>query len=88
MDRELLQRHLRYGERFVAVGRQHVARQCKLVAELESAGRDATTARALVEAYRVMLERHESICARIREELADSAVGPYGDAEDNERLLH
>jgi hypothetical protein len=74
MDRETLQRCRRHGEGFIALGRQHVAEQRRTVGDLNRAGLDASTARALLAAYQEMLEMHEAICARITEQLADLAV--------------
>jgi hypothetical protein len=40
MDRAMLQEHLEAAERHIAQGREHIARQCELIDELEEAKAD------------------------------------------------
>jgi hypothetical protein len=51
MDRDTLKRHLTKVDKQVAIVTQNVARQRKLVAELERDGYDATQAKKMLEQF-------------------------------------
>lgn len=89
MDQVMLQRNLRQGERYVALGRRHVAEQRRIITNLKRAGRDAHIAGDLLKAFQQMLNMHEAICTQIREELADRGkVVLRADAAHYARRLH
>lgn len=67
----MITRHLRQAEKHVALGRQHVAEQMTIVADLESTGADTIEARRLLANFQEILETHESDRDRIERELLD-----------------
>jgi hypothetical protein len=58
MSRETLARHLAQAEVRVAVGQKHLGRQKEIIAELDQAGHDAGTARALLVVFEATLVLH------------------------------
>jgi hypothetical protein len=61
MDRKMLQEHLEAAERHVAQGREHIAHQCELIAELERDGHHQAAAKAasMLETYMELQGLHE-----------------------------
>ncbi|MHC2465553.1 hypothetical protein [Bradyrhizobium embrapense] len=70
MDRVILEQHLALAERHAAQGRQHVARQENLIAELDRDGHDTTEARKVLDTLRITQALHEQDVERILGELA------------------
>lgn len=71
MDRATLQQHIEQAENDAAAGREHVERQTEIVANLDTHGRDATAARALLGTFVEAQATHEADVARLRAELAE-----------------
>jgi hypothetical protein len=69
MDRAELQQSLAEAERHVAVSARHIARQRKLIVELESRGEDATEAREVLDSLRQTQRLHVERRDRLRTEL-------------------
>ncbi|MGY3530350.1 hypothetical protein [Bradyrhizobium sp. USDA 4452] len=69
MDRVILEQHLALAERHAAQGRQHVARQENLIAELDRDGHDTTEARKVLDTLRITQALHEQDVERILGEL-------------------
>jgi hypothetical protein len=60
MDHAIIEKHLRQAEEHVALGLQHIARQQKIVAEIEAAGRDGSLARTLLKTIEDLQRSHEA----------------------------
>jgi hypothetical protein len=58
MSRLTLARHLAQAEARIALGQKHIARQNEIIAELERAGHDAVTAKALLVVFEATHELH------------------------------
>jgi hypothetical protein len=58
MSRLTLARHLAQAEARIALGQKHIARQNEIIAELEQAGHDAVTAKALLVVFEATHELH------------------------------
>ncbi|WP_050405829.1 hypothetical protein [Bradyrhizobium embrapense] len=69
MDRVILEQYLALAERHAAQGRQHVARQENLIAELDRDGHDTTEARKVLDTLRITQALHEQDVERILGEL-------------------
>ena len=67
MDGADLERELAMVERHIAQGARHVARQRELISELEAFGRDASTAKQLLEIFEETQKLHVSHWARLRQ---------------------
>ena len=77
MDPAAIQHHLTQAERHAAEGRQLVARQEALIAELDRDGHDATGARKVLEILQDTQMLHEADVQRLIEEL-QAASQPLG----------
>jgi hypothetical protein len=73
MDRQLQLRHLALARHHAAEGQEHIARQTKLVAELERDGHDTGPARRLLAQFIVMQSMHIEDCERLERELDPEA---------------
>jgi hypothetical protein len=71
MVRATLEEHLRLAERHVALGCEKIARQSRLLAELERDGHDTATARTLLQTFEGVQETLEVERARLGHALAD-----------------
>ena len=71
MDRRLKLAYLAQARHHVAQGEEHVARQTRLVAELERDGHDAGEARRLLAQFIVMQSMHIDDCKRLEAELSN-----------------
>jgi hypothetical protein len=60
MDRDVELEHLRKADADIADARERVARQVRLIARIEDAGRDTATARSLLETMRRTLTAMET----------------------------
>jgi hypothetical protein len=69
MDRAYLEEHLTQAEEIVSQGAQHIARQKTLVARLESAGYDASSARDLLRVFELLQISHIEHRDRLRRDL-------------------
>jgi hypothetical protein len=69
IDRKLWHEHLAQTERHVAEGKQQVARQREIVAELERDGHNAAAARDLLRLFEEMQAMHIADRDRILEDL-------------------
>ncbi len=69
MDPSEIQQYLEQAERHAAEGRQLVARQEALVAELDRDGHDTDAARKVLETLRETQSLHEADVRRLLEEL-------------------
>ncbi len=58
MDRTIELKHLTDADKRVAQGEYHIARQERIVAELDSHGHDVTMARALLDTFRRCQTEH------------------------------
>jgi hypothetical protein len=71
MDRATLEERLRLAEQHVALGREKIARQSRLLAELERDGHDTAPARTLLQTFEGVQETLEAGSARLAKALAD-----------------
>ena len=71
MDRDTLKRHLTKVEEQVVIAAQNVARQRKLVAELERDGYDATQAKKMLEQFLEKQALHIADRDRLIKELSE-----------------
>lgn len=69
MERERLKSQLAEIEKHIALGREHITRQQKLIDELERAKRPATHERSLLVTFKSLLKQHEQQRERLRKEL-------------------
>jgi hypothetical protein len=69
MEREMLQHHLKLAEEHVAQGMQHIAKQREIIAKLEMAGQDATTAKELLKTFEASQSQHLADRERLSTEL-------------------
>jgi len=69
MDRRLLQQHLEQAERHIALGKQHLAKQEAIIAELDRDGHDTTDALAILVTLRETRSLHVQDRDRILSEL-------------------
>ena len=72
MDRTTIQEQLRAAEVHIAVGREDIARQREIVAELRSAGHDTSVAYRLLLIYEEAQATHILIRNRLVRQLAPS----------------
>lgn len=70
MDRETIESELARAEEYIAFGREKIARQRQLIAELDMDGHDATKARKeltkLEVAQRLHVEHRDALTNRLR----------------------
>ena len=69
MDRAILKQHLAQAERNATRGKQHVARQEGMIAELDRDGHDTTEARKVLVTLRQTQVLHEQEVERLLREL-------------------
>jgi hypothetical protein len=75
MDRVMLKVHLAIAERHVVNGERYVARQRKLVTELEECGHDSGEATLLLRSFEELQTLHIADRDRLRKVLADIYMG-------------
>lgn len=75
MDRTMILEHLAQAEAHIALGREHIDKQHRIIAQLYSQGADMTIANELLAHLEESQGLHEASLVRIREELrvADAA---------------
>lgn len=73
MDRVRVKEQLEQARYRVAEGKQHIARQRKLVAELELDGHEATHAREILDRFEDLQRLHIQDRDRLEQELASDA---------------
>jgi len=69
IERAMWEEHLALAERHIVQGARTVARQRRIVADLERDGHDAAMARALLGQFQHLLDLHIADRDRIRKEL-------------------
>jgi len=69
MDRAILKEHLAQAERHASRGKQHLARQEEIIAELDRDGHDTTEARKVLATLRQTQVLHEQEVERLLREL-------------------
>jgi len=74
-DRVTWEQHLVQAEAHVAKGEQTVARQMRIIAELDRDGHDATAARQLLVQFEELLQLHAADRDRLRRELDEPPRG-------------
>jgi len=67
----MLEEHFRLAEQHVALGREQLARQSRIIAELERDGHDSATARTLLATFEGVQETLEAESTRLAKALAD-----------------
>jgi hypothetical protein len=75
-DRRMWEEHLALAEAHIAQGEQTVARQRRIVEDLERDGHDARTARELLIQFEEVLRTHLADRDRLRHELGLAGGGP------------
>jgi hypothetical protein len=70
MDRQMILDHLEQARRHVAEGKEHLARQRKIIAELERDGHDTKMARELLTQFEETFAIHVEDQERIERELS------------------
>ena len=70
MSRETLVRHLAQADAAIALGKEHIARQYEIIAELEQVGHAAVTAKALLVVFEATHALHIEDRDQIAAELA------------------
>jgi hypothetical protein len=71
VDREAILRKLDETERHVALGKEHIARQREIIADLDREGHDTSAAKELLESYLVTQAAHEEKRRTIIKELGE-----------------
>jgi hypothetical protein len=69
-ERDILVDHLRLAELRVVEAEEIVAKQLRVICELEASGHDTTAARELLATCEKNLRLHEGDCERLRSDLA------------------
>jgi hypothetical protein len=69
MHRERLNTQLAEIEKHIALGREHITRQQRLIDELERSRRPTNHERSLLTTFRALLKQHEQQRERLRREL-------------------
>jgi len=70
--REMYVRHLAQAESAIALGREHIAKQRAIVAELQTAGHDISEATDLLDTLLTSQNMHEQHRAKILKELEEA----------------